>query len=54
MGKGGGVVTLMAPSIAETYARDPKFYGAMFCINCRKHLPVDHFVWSDSLERVGS
>lgn len=35
-----GTVTTMAPALAETYARDPKFYGATFCAGCRAHFPV--------------
>lgn len=45
--------TTMATSIAETYACDPKFYGATFCTSCRTHLPVGEFVWLDG-SRVGS
>lgn len=47
-------VTTMAQSIAETYARNPKFYGGTFCIGCGAHLPVDEFVWEGTDERVGS
>lgn len=54
IGKGCGTVTTMAPPIAETYARDPQFYGGTFCMGCRKHLPVDEFVWEGTTERVGS
>src|SRR5690242_17946231 len=36
---GCGVVTRMSLPIAETYARDPKFYSGTFCIGCKKHLP---------------
>lgn len=46
--------TRMAQDIAETYARNPKFYGSTFCISCGKHLPVDEFVWVDDETRVGS
>ena len=35
-----GFTTTMNISIAETYARDPKFYGSTYCMGCRKHLPV--------------
>lgn len=50
-----GVATTMALGIAETYARDPKFYGATYCVGCRKHLPVGEFIWDDgSGEIVGS
>lgn len=49
-----GVETRMSESIAETYARDPKFYGATYCVGCQKHLPVSEFLWSDTTEEVGS
>lgn len=51
-----GRVTRMSLEIAETYARDPKFYGATYCVGCQAHLPVDEFIWGDALtdERVGS
>lgn len=39
--------TSMRLDIAETYARDPKFYGSTFCGHCRTHLPVSEFVWKD-------
>src|ERR1035437_1902957 len=37
---GCGSITIMNRSIAETYARNPKFYGATFCANCGTHLRV--------------
>lgn len=57
-----GALTTMNPSIAETYARDPEYYGATFCVKCRDHLPVGpfgEFVWADAFgrpteERVGT
>ena len=57
-----GSVTTMSQDIAETYARDPSFYGATFCVRCRTHLPVGasgDFVWigADGLatsEKVGT
>ncbi len=50
-----GVKTTMGPAIAETYARDPKFYGSTFCTGCRTHLPVSQFTWDDgTTEIVGS
>lgn len=49
-----GAVTRMGQSIAETYARDPKFYGGTFCIACRQHFPLDQFVWDGTTEQVGS
>lgn len=51
---GCGTVTTMHRSIAETYARDPKFYGATFCCGCGKHLPVEEFIWDGTNETVGS
>lgn len=51
---GCGVLTRMHQSIAETYARDPKFYSATFCCGCHKHLPVSEFVWDGTNEQVGS
>lgn len=46
--------TRMGTAIAETYARDPKFYGATYCCGCGAHFPVDEFVWDGTSERVGS
>lgn len=51
---GCGAETIMNQAIAETYARDPKFYGATFCTGCGTHLPVSEFVWLGTDERVGS
>lgn len=42
-----GVATKMSRAIAETYARDPEYYGATYCVGCRKHLPVSEFTWDD-------
>lgn len=45
-----GVVTSMGLSIAETYARDPFFYGGTYCAYCKAHYPVGEdgeFVWLD-------
>lgn len=49
-----GSLTRMGRSLAETYARDPKFYGATFCCMCRQHYPVAQFVWAGTSEVVGS
>jgi hypothetical protein len=46
---GCGAVTTMNVTIAETYARQPNFYGATYCVGCMKHRPVGvdgEFVWS--------
>lgn len=42
-----GSPTTMGLAIAETYARNPKFYGATYCVRCSKHRPVSEFVWVD-------
>lgn len=49
-----GTVTTMGRALSETYARDPGFYGATFCVRCNKHLPVAEFVWADDGKQVGS
>ncbi len=51
---GCGIVTTMGQVLAETYARDPKFYGATYCVGCQKHLPVEEFTWDKTNEKVGS
>ena len=54
VGKGCYVTTTMGLALAETYSRDPGFYGGTFCCGCGKHLPVNEFVWVGTEERVGS
>lgn len=52
-----GSETIMGPSLAETYARDPNFYNGTFCARCRAHFPVGpdgEFVWSGTNEKVGT
>lgn len=49
-----GALTKMGASIAETYARDPKFYSGTFCVGCGQHFPLDQFVWDGTEEQVGS
>jgi len=51
---GCGSVTTMGRALSETYARDPKFYGATFCVACDAHFPVEEFVWDADGETVGS
>lgn len=51
---GCDTVTTMAMAFAETYARDPKFYGSTYCCHCQKHRPVAEFVWEGTDEVVGS
>lgn len=49
-----GAQTSMGLALSETYARDPKFYGATFCCGCNVHLPVAEFIWEADGETVGS
>lgn len=49
-----GTVTTMHQALAETYARDPKFYGGTFCVGCRAHFPVSEFTWEPDGSVVGS
>jgi len=44
---GCGVATKMGQALAETYARDPKFYGGTYCVGCKTHHPVGEFEWND-------
>lgn len=57
VGKGCGTVTSMPTAIAETYAREPGYYGSTFCCGCGKYLPVGRdgeFVWDGTDQRVGT
>lgn len=53
-----GTTTRMGDKIAETYARNPYFYGATYCVQCGGHFPVGEngeFVWLDTpSEKVGT
>lgn len=52
-----GVRTTMGIVLAETYARQPSFYGATFCCGCGTHLPVgEHgdFTWDGTTDKVGT
>lgn len=45
-----GKITTMGQALAETYARDPHFYGATYCAHCGLHRPVGErgeFHWCD-------
>jgi len=51
-----GAETRMSRAIAETYARQPYFYGATFCAACGLHRPVGadgEFEWLDG-SKVGT
>lgn len=54
VGKGCWTETTMALPLAETYARQPLFYGATYCVHCGMHLPVSEFVWVPDGTVVGS
>jgi hypothetical protein len=51
-----GVATTMGLALAETYARDPKFYSGTYCCGCGTHFtfgqPDGDFVWDDG-SKVG-
>ena len=49
-----GGVTTMGEALSETYARNPKFYGATYCVHCRMHRPVGEFTWDADGSVVGS
>lgn len=49
-----GAMTTMGLALCETYARDPKFYGATFCCGCQMHRPVAEFRWAEDGQVVGS
>ncbi len=49
-----GTHTTMGMAIAETYAREPRFYTGTFCVHCCKHYPLDEFVWKGTKDKVGS
>ena len=40
-----GTSTSMGLAIAETYARDPWFYGSTYCVACQMHRPLSEFTW---------
>lgn len=52
-----GTVTTMGQAIAETYARQPSYYGSTFCVACQNHRPVGaegEFVWDGTDIKVGT
>lgn len=54
-----GFLTIMGQALAETYARDPKFYGGTFCVTCQTHFNLRTeddkaaFLWDGTEEGVG-
>jgi hypothetical protein len=51
---GCGALTKMGRALAETYARDPKFYSGTYCVGCKMHRPVEEFTWDKDGSVVGS
>src|SRR5437667_9884979 len=49
-----GVETKMGEKLSATYAANPKFYGATYCVGCRAHFPVSEFTWTADGKTVGS
>ncbi len=54
-----GGVTTMGQAIAETYARNPKYYSGTFCCRCGTHFDLGPpwkpaFLWDSDGEPVGS
>lgn len=52
-----GTETRMSVKIAETYARNPGFYGSTWCHCCVGHFPVGEngqFFWKNSDQKVGT
>ena len=55
-----GNVTTMGQALAETYARDPKFYGGTMCVTCKAHFRLTNpdgsaaFTWEPDGSPVGS
>lgn len=54
MHKDCGTVTSMGEKLAATYAADPGYYGATYCVQCQMHRPVAEFTWADDGQVVGS
>jgi hypothetical protein len=52
--RGCGALTAMGLALCETYARNPSFYGATYCVGERTHFPVGEFDWDEDGEVVGS
>ncbi len=53
-----GVSTRMRLALAETYARDPKFYSGTYCVGCGTHFDlqkdgVAQFLWDADGSAVG-
>jgi hypothetical protein len=53
-GSACGAETHMGRALCETYARQPSFYGATYCVGCSMHRPVAEFIWAEDGQVVGS
>lgn len=49
-----GTETRMGAALAETYARQPSFYGATYCVGCRMHRRVGEHGEFDWIQADGS
>jgi hypothetical protein len=52
-----GTTTTIAQTIAETYARNPTFYGSTYCATCYNHRPIGEtgeFTWAGTTIKVGT
>lgn len=57
LASGCGSNTTMPEACAETYARQPGYYGSTFCCGCGDYFQVGakgEFVWDGTDERVGT
>ena len=56
----GGKTTIYSKAIAETFARNNKFYDGTFCVKCKAHFSltdgegVPAFLWESDKSSVGS
>jgi len=50
---GCGGETIMGTALAETYARNPRFYSGTFCAGCKAHFPLNQFIWDGGGELSG-
>lgn len=48
-----GGETRMGEKLSATWARNPKFYGATYCVHCQAHFPVAEFSWSADRRKLG-
>jgi hypothetical protein len=42
-----GGTTRVDNEIARVFATTPRAYSSAYCHHCRRHFPVDEFVWLD-------